>query len=82
MAHTYEIIDGPTMHDIISDMMDGHETIFRTNKHRITMLINVVEREDGSGVSFNLEGHISNSSITKVYVRTDGVGGPVTMVVG
>lgn len=82
MTHNYSIIDGPTMHDIISDMMDGHETTLRITNGRILMLINVVEREDGSGVSFNLEGIIDNSSTKKVYVRTDGVGGPITTLVG
>jgi hypothetical protein len=82
--NNYDITDGPSMHDIMTNMLDGHDTVFLTDggRTRITMLINVVEREDGSGMGFNLEGIIKHNTTTKVHVRTTGVGGPITTLVG
>lgn len=84
MDSSTEIINGPSKFDLMQALFACKPTPIKVTFHfpltESSVTILSVEREDGSGESWNLRGVAGNNQKWKAYYRTDKRIGTITLL--
>jgi hypothetical protein len=78
--YTYTVISCQSIRDLAAAMVFGDEEIILTDTGKMHLVVNRIEREDGSGTCFNVTANVLNINKDGVtfFVQTNGVGGEIT----